>query len=77
MATNDTGIRVARTIAEALPGGGFLVLDMETGDVNEVPAAAAVLALLRRQDRAAVRRGVSTVRELEWRNVPAGFVPPE
>lgn len=55
----------------------WLSLDVTTGDIGEWFGADELLAHVRKQDGRSAKAGVSRVTQIEWRNVPDGFKPPE
>lgn len=69
-------INVRKVIAENLRDDYWLVMD-EAGDVTEYSSAEAVVTAIKAVDAKALRKGVSTATVIEWRDVPAGFIPPE
>jgi hypothetical protein len=49
----------------------------EGAQVREFLTPEEVVRWVKRRDRAATRRGVSTMTTIEWRGMPDGFTPPE
>lgn len=68
-------VRVRRVIAEPAEGGGFWAMD-ENGACRWFEQPEALLHWIRGRDRAAAARGRSTITQIEWRDMPEGFVPP-
>lgn len=56
---------------------GLFTTDMATGDVAWYPTPSAVVSAVKKQDRAAARKGTSSVTQLDWMGMPDGFVPPQ
>ena len=67
--------KVRKVIVEPGDGGGLLAMDA-AGRCRGFATPAAVVEWVRRRDRAAAGRGVSTITVVEWRGMPEEFRPP-
>lgn len=68
--------KVRRIIAEHCEDG-WLVMDLESGNVSLWSTADAAANMISKQDQKLIKANDAVVTEIEWRNVPSGFIPPK
>lgn len=75
MSAAGGGMTTCKTLVWPDPDG-FLLMH-EDGQLDKQRSAAAVIEAIKQRDAIAAKAGRSTIRIVEWRDMPEGFVAPE